>query len=376
MESPEVAAADGGVPNIAEWRKIASPLRDYESKKAGNSVSVLENFLLNELPAITLENCLKELDKIRAGGSSSDFFSDKRRHIETRLGDQCKALAVSKVRSEYGDLRRTFNRELAGKFPFVKVEPGVRVEDAQPEAVRSFINRAGEFIDRYRGQLIDRYRDPNGKKKKDASTLSEVVRFLEKVDAARTFLKPLWAQADSAEDGVYDVRVEFRVNQAIEVGGNRIAEWSIRLANERLFLGGPKPEAPWRVGDPVYLDLRWAKNSLDVPAPVQGSGVTVEGRTVTFQEGGLWALLRLIAFHQTAASQNAADKGDIASHVLAFVVQTTPDPTGGFFDRVGTDSPTVRVYIRAGVMGIEKDKLLKYPEFPTTAPVLPSAMTF
>jgi type VI secretion system protein ImpL len=202
------------------------------------------------------------------------------------------------------------------------------------------------------------------------------VRFLEKIDAANAFLKPMWAQAESAEDGILDARVDFRVNQALEVGGNRIAEWAMRLADARLFLGGAKPEASWRVGDPVSVDLRWAKNSIDVPAPTQGSGIAVDGRTVTFEERGVWALLRLIAFHQTATGgQDPSGKGEAASHVLSFVVQTIPDPTGGFVDRVGgAEGSTVRVFIRLGVMGMEKDKLLKYPEFPTSAPVLPSTL--
>lgn len=366
MESPEVAAEDGTVPAIAAWRRIVSPLHDFENKKIGNSVSKLESFVLSELPMITLENCLGELEKRSPGSTAGDFFASRHSHIYTRLHDQCKALAANQVRSDYGALRRTFNRDLAGKFPFVKVEPGIRVEDAQPEAVRRFLRHAGDFSARYRARLARR---------KDIQT-SEVVRFLEKIDDANAFLKPLWAQVETAEEGIFDARVDFRVNQSREVGGNRIAEWSMRLADARLFLGGPKPEASWRVGDPVTVELRWAKNSMDVPAPTQGSGVTVDGRTVAFEERGAWALLRLIAFHQTVTEgQDPSGKGDAAAHLLSFIVQTIPDPTGGFVERVSAaEAATVRVFIRLGVMGVEKDKLLKYPEFPTSAPVLPSTL--
>jgi type VI secretion system protein ImpL len=182
-------------------------------------------------------------------------------------------------------------------------------------------------------------------------------------------MMPMWAQVESAEDGIYDVKVEFRVNPGLEVGGNRIAEWAMRLSDERLFRDGPKSEASWRVNDPVRVELRWAKSSLDVPLPEQGPNVTVKDRTVTFEERGSWALLRMIAFHQTSARDTSA-RAEGGSHVLGFVIQASPDPTGGFVVGVGTDANTVRVYVRLSLTGVEKDRLLRYPEFPAMAPNL------
>jgi type VI secretion system protein ImpL len=261
------------------------------------------------------------------------------------------------MRGRYASLRRTFNRELAGKFPFVKVEPGLRVEDARPETVRAFLKGAADFRTDF-GYFL---------RKDSRASASEVDRFLEKVDAARNFMMPMWAQTDSADDGIFDVKVEFRVNLGMEVGGNRIAEWAARFGEERLFRDGPKVEASWRVNDPVRTDLRWAKSSLDTPLPTQSANVVVNDRSVMFEERGPWALLRMIAFHQTMTESNKADG---ASHVLEYVVQSTPDPSGGFVERVGSDTNTVRVYIRVTVTGVEKDKPLRYPEFPTTAPNL------
>jgi type VI secretion system protein ImpL len=123
------------------------------------------------------------------------------------------------------------------------------------------------------------------------------------------------------------------------------------------------------VNDPVRVDLRWAKSSLDVPLPTQGPNVTVNDRTVTFEERGSWALLRMIAFHQTSA-RDTSQKAEGGSHVLGFAIQSSPDSTGGFIERVGTDANTVRVFIRVGITGVEKDKLLRYPEFPAAAPNL------
>ena len=147
----------------------------------------------------------------------------------------------------------------------------------------------------------------------------------------------------------------------------------MRFADERLVRDGQRVETSWHVNDPVRTELRWAKSSMDVPLPSQGPNVTVNDRTVTFEERGPWALLRMIAFHQTqqAPSKDAGGKGgDASSHVLGFVVVASPDPTGGFVERVGSETNTVRVFVRLSVTGVEKDKLLRYPEFPAVAPNL------
>jgi type VI secretion system protein ImpL len=356
MESPEVGA-DGSDPGVGLWESVGWPLKDFDNKKAGNGVSTLETFMLSDLPLITGQNCFAELDKRAPPDREGGFFAAQQAHITNQLRERCRMLASDNMRGRYASLRRTFNRELAGKFPFVKVEPGLRVEDARPETVRAFLKAAADFRTDF-GYFL---------RKDSRASASEVDRFLEKIDGVRAFMMPMWAQTDSADDGIYDVKVEFRVNPQMEVGGNRIAEWATRFGEERLFRDGPKVEASWRVSDPVRTDLRWAKSSLDMPLPTQGSNVVVNDRSVTFEERGPWSLLRMIAFHQTSTESNKADG---ASHVLEYVVQSTPDPSGGFVERVGSDTNTVRVYIRVTITGVEKDKPLRYPEFPTTAPNL------
>lgn len=356
MESPEVGA-DASDPGVGLWESVGWPLKDYENKKAGNGVSTLETFILSDLPLITGQNCVAELDKRAPTESSGGFFAAQQAYITNQLRERCRVLATDNMRGRYASLRRTFNRELSGKFPFVKIEPGLRVEDARPETVRSFLKAAADFRSDF-GYFL---------KKDSRAGAADVNGFLDKIEDVRAFMMPMWAQSDSADDGIYDVKVEFRVNQTTEVGGNRIAEWATRFGEERLYRDGPKVEASWRVNDPVRTDLRWAKSSLDTPLPEQGPNVTVNDRLVTFEERGPWALLRMIAFHQTSTEANKADG---ATHVLQYVVLSTPDPSGGFIERVGADTNTVRVFIRVTVTGIEKDKPLRYPEFPITAPNL------
>jgi type VI secretion system protein ImpL len=358
LESGEVGASGSVDRVVVDWHEVVRPMRDYETQKPGNSVSALERFLLNVMPTITFENCLLELERV-GGETAEDFFTRKKNSIRRLLRERCEYLAKDNVADKYSSLRRLFTRYLAEKFPFAKNDGGARREDASPDAVRKFLDEASDFRKRYRGFL----------KQRGSASDREVVRFLDKMENVKAFLGPMWGQSESTADGVFDVRVEFRVNQAREVGGNQIAAWTLRFAQEKLVMGGPKGIGRWRLGDGVFLDLRWAKNGPNVPVTDKGRGVAVREKTATFEESGVWAMLRLIAAHQTTA-QDPLAKADTSSNVLSFEVPTIPDPTGGFLDRVGTDPGLVRVFIRIGVSEADKDKLLKYPEFPTVAPAL------
>ncbi|MGK3997857.1 type VI secretion protein IcmF/TssM N-terminal domain-containing protein [Sorangium sp. So ce1024] len=360
MESAEVGADAPSVGSMAPWQSIAGALRDYEGKKAGNSVAALERFLLTDLPAITFETCIAQLERVPVDVRSDDYFARRRRRILVLLRDRCATLAEDEIRTKYPTLRRAFHRSLADRFPFARLDPGVEREDADPDDVRLFLQSASEFRRRFRPVLSLR----------GGAAARAVVRFLDRTEKVREFLAPMWAQGDATMDGSYDVTVGFRVNQAREVAGNQIAEWSLRVAEERLSLGGPKPTATWRLGDPVQLALRWAKNSPDIPSLEQGAGALARERTVIFEERGPWSLLRLIAKHTNAVEEAELRKEDAAANLLQLVVFTIPDPAGGWVERVGATGGVARVFVRLGLVGKEKDKPLKYPDFPTAAPAL------
>ncbi len=159
-----------------------------------------------------------------------DFFGERRR----LLNSSASASAVSPISRD--DLRDWYERApprsstdpLADRFPFSKNE---RAEDAVPgRRCGPSSSARSDFRKRYRGVLSER---------KDSSS-KDLVRFLDKVEEASLFLAPLWAQSESA-DGAMDVRVEFRVNAARELAGNEVADWSFRVSEDRLSLGGAKP---------------------------------------------------------------------------------------------------------------------------------------
>ncbi len=371
LESSEVDAADSA--SVQFWENIVTPLRDFAAQKTGNSVAALQTLILQDMPKLAIGKCTAQLSKVPSKLDKNDYFEEKRRLIREKLSDQCRQQTSSELNALYRTVRRGFVTSLAGRFPFTETKDPASVrgaDDAQPDAVKQFLDDAHTFNDRYLAELTERV-----KKQSDANAAS-VVEFLTRTEKVRAFLLPMFAAKEAGAEGSYNVRVEFRVNQQRETGGNQIATWSLRSAEERLFLHGPKATTVWHFEDAVRLQLRWAKNSPDVPAPLRAPGVSSAEREVVFEEQApqgksYWSLLRMIAAHQTSV-QDAAGNSDPSSHTLMYVVNTIPDPEGGFVDRVGSEGGKVRVFIRLRLTGTEKDKALKYPEFPTTAPVLKS----
>lgn len=350
LQSPEVDAQTE--PVVASWDAIATALRDHEAKKAGNSVAALERLIQSELPAVTLDNCLAELDKSGGRARAGDYFAERRRAIRDLLRARCASLSGEELREGYARLRREFLRHLGDRFPFAK---GAPPEDAPPEATRLLLHEAGELRRRYR-RLLEHRAD---------GAAAQAVRFLDRLDRARLFLEPLWAQGAAGAEGALEVHAELRANAGRELRGNQIAEWTVRLADEPLTLGGAKSSAKWRIGDPVRVQLRWAKNSPDMPAASQGPHAVTSGRLVSFEHRGSWALLRLLAT-QESALRDSEPRG-AGAHLLLFEVRTIPDPGGGFIDRTGTDAGAARVFIRLTVTGAGKDRTVRYPDFPAAA---------
>src|SRR5262249_48601769 len=129
LQSPEVDAQTE--PVVIAWDAIATAQRDYEGKKAGNSVASLERFITVEMPAVSLDNCLAELDKAGSRGHAGDYFAERKRILRDTLRARCASLASEEMRDWYGRLRREFQRQLADRFPFAASDAP---EDARPDA--------------------------------------------------------------------------------------------------------------------------------------------------------------------------------------------------------------------------------------------------
>ncbi len=215
LDSPEVGSDLLSAKWQSAWRGVVGPLAAYEAKKPGNGVSILERFLLTELPTIRLDNCFNHI----SGNPARDFFTEKKQHIINLLQKRCGQRSGETIETRYFKLASVFRSQLAGRFPFAKADLTLRIDDAPPEAVRAFLDESAAFTKVYRGELVKR-----GVEDKDsvrAESARKVVRFLDQMEKVRAFLGPMWGQTDSAADGAFDVEVEFRANPAHENRGNQ-----------------------------------------------------------------------------------------------------------------------------------------------------------
>jgi hypothetical protein len=206
-------------------------------------------------------------------------------------------------------------------------------------------------------------------------------------------LRALFAEYLDAEleDAVplFDIGVEFRVNEPRERGADRIIDWTLVSGTDRLSQRDKQRPLRWTLGDPAEIILRWAKDSPTFPVPaVEDIGrVDSRDRTVLFGYGDEWAILELIKTHGAAATE-LASRERLSRGILSFVVTTRTVPAGldeVDFDKLEQDDfgpkksggnargvsvfDEARVYVKVTLF-TSKGEALRVPAFPDTAPAL------
>lgn len=357
------------------WQSIGQGLQRYTAKAPGNSLVMLEEFLRNDLPKITLDDCQTKLAE--PGSVSGDFFLRRRDAIRDALLDRCRTLMGAAIDTDYGKLADGFNRVLAGRYPFVPPSDGAEEElpEADPDEVARYLREFAAASGRLRTAIEAR--------SQQEQDLMPVLRFLDQMTEAQAFLAPFAAPQDpqNAPPAAYQVAAEFRVNRPREADANQIIEWVLRVGAQELRADDAAAAVPWRPGDPVSVHLRWAKDGSVVPQPL-AQGPYVDGLTASFAYGGRWALLRLLQAHR-ASFQDFGQGGDRQPHTLRFDIPTAPAARDPDLPPLLTQ-PTAeaRVFIRVGLTsaplaadgkpGPRRRHVL--PTFPVKAPPLTTSV--
>lgn len=357
----------GDLGALFRWRRILLQLEGYQTARAGNSVAVLEQFVLNELAEVSGENCLNLLPY--SNEESGDFFLQRRMQVSQQVLARCSGLTDQVVRRLYRQLEGEFNQHLAGRFPFLEGRPDKEAPDASIAEVREFFRLYDRAI-ASNESFLEKVRELYGG---DAAA----TRFLGRLAGVRGFFAPWLGQAVNAGGPYYDYEVDFRVNRNAESGGNQIIDWRLRTGAVEIAQLDEKKKGRWNAGEPVVLSLRWAKGSAY--APVQDGrreDMTVAGRLASFTYEGNWSLLRLLASNRSNG-KDFRDQGDVDPNTLALVVPLRPDgrPQEGQRQPIGATDPA-RVFVRIrltpppGADGEGKATPLRMPIFPARAPEL------
>lgn len=333
------------------WPDIVTQLDKYD-KTVPSSVAQLENFILLDMDKVAPGQC----PKMPPGSArSSDFFLRTRIQLSRQLAQRCQVLTDQTYFRRYAELQEYFEQHLAGRFPFARPTGEQPTLEADPDAIAEFyrlFDNAGKNLP-----------DALGKHTELEVSVAQARVFLAEMEDLRGLLLPLLTKNGPP---LADLEIKFRVNQRREIGAQQIIEWQFDVGREVIRNRDAVRTLRWRLGDPLRLSLRWAKDSPDAPQLTgQAPHVKVQDRTVTFEFTNRWSLLALLTKHLAPV----ADHDPLAApdpHLLAFTVKTHAGA------RTLNPAPSVplKAFIRVSVLAPGKKENLPLPYFPTFAPRL------
>ncbi|GGC47329.1 hypothetical protein GCM10011504_27200 [Siccirubricoccus deserti] len=301
-----LAAPELGEPRLpaiaARWRGLAEELQRASQGRAG-SLAGLERMIGQDLAAVTPGNCA---DLPARGGG--DWFTDQAVRLHARLRSLCQVQTATRAAGAWEALDESFTRLLAGRYPFAPLSAAERGPHATAERVAEFYSG---FEDQAKAALAALPGDP--------ALAARARRFIEQMRQARGLLKPLLG-LDGVEPGLVLVP-RFRALPERETGGDAVIEW--RLIGRGVTTGtmsGQRP-VPWKLGDPLILSLRWARNAPVQPVQLLPAGPRAEAGTITVTARDPWALITLARRLAPTAGDWQPGPGD-SGPMLALRVQT------------------------------------------------------
>ena len=349
---------------LNRWEDIGIALSQYQAKKPGNTVQLLESFVATEVDKVLPSNgCSHEKF---AGGFAKrpDYFTRATAQLRQGLYLRCHALLSENFETTYSRLSARFNHDLAGRFPFAPLSSS-SLNDADPQSIADFYRQFDTSRD-----LLD-----IGIRGSTASAADG--NFLAMLRNTRPWFSSLLTPASAGEIASLDVIPQFRVNRDSESGGNQIIDWTLQIGNSAVHNGDPPTKIRWNYGDPVNLTLRWAKNSpfvpTNIPTATNRQSMQVNGDIVSWTFKDAWSLIRLIQTLTTFDGSNSRSKGLAPDQpfVLTLNVPETASAAAG-----GLQSQTItlaRVFIRLLVSPPGAKETVTTDNFPSLAPQLPKA---
>ena len=349
--------------DTARWAGIIDALGKYDRKAPDGTLGTLENFILVTMDQIDLTKCR---DAVGVPAPSYDYFGERLQRLERGLLDRCTALQRGRIEKQYGEVASLFNQTLAGRFPFVTGTGLGRITSwADPDDVRRFYKALDQGN---AGPMAGWMRTAYG------PSSAAAVTFLEQIDALRPALAPLIADATPDQPPTWEADVEFRANPELDEAGNQVLEWSLDGLNQRVSSLQTKQSFVWTYGQPVKLNLRWARNAPSIPAAGPTDQPVIRDVLATWSYPDPWGLISLIedrsATHETFLPISARRPETI---ILKLPLMKNPEAVAG--GDVSGDHAVLFVRIRLHAIQHtpgQPDKRVPVAlgSFPTLAPPL------
>ncbi|HVZ43843.1 MAG TPA: type VI secretion system protein [Ramlibacter sp.] len=345
--------ADAGNSVVHRWRAIQRDLERYKLKNPNSSLVSLEQFLVTLAPDLDRLNCADKLAGKGPGMRPADYFGERYQQIYTSLASRCGELRTTEVHETWAQFAGTFNRTLAGRQPFT--------QSVSRDAPAADVEEIGQIIKTYDrvAPIIKQPVDPN----RPMSANVAARRFAEQFERVKAFLAPLYPTEEGAAAG-YDVMPEFRVNQAAEVEGNRVIDWTLEIGGQVLRWREPPRALRWEPGSPITLTLRLAKDQPASPvADPNQPALQVEGKVVVFRWSDPWSLLTMIQRQREPETSSRVEPRAQLLRLEFPLAVAAPDGRGAPLDSRS------RVYMRVTLSPVGKKTPVAWPGlFPVRAP--------
>lgn len=337
----------------AKWQGILDDLRDYDAKKPGNSLALLEEYIASQMPKVGATNCkAAAAPQLR----SRTFFAASLSGISSELTGRCYEVAGSSANTQYSELARYFNDNLRGHYPFADSLPGPKDREADPKDIREFFGRFDKTQPLVKAMPGDA-----------APWVPSAQKFVADMARVRGFFAPFLDAEKPVAVPSFDVETVFRVlAPEREVKGDQIIAWTLQVGDQVVTNRDKAKKVRWTYGDPLQLSLRWAAQSPCVPVQPEGQrGVSVNDRTVTYDYSNKWSLVSALV-ERRAGAELLPDYADLQPVTLYLSIPT--QPAGEDATPCEPVADPTRVFLRVTPLAPGTNQPLEPPRFPTRAP--------
>ena len=357
LTAPVLVEANGDKALLNRWRRIIDQVEAHAKKQPGNSISMLEDFIIKSLNTYDLENIFAAISLTEIQQPSGDYFLEIIRQLKKSALSRAEIKRRQQSIENYAELVGYFNQNLKNKFPFVGNSLSLSMAEADPENIRTFFKKFDEYGGSVKEVINQVYQL--------GTPAAPAIEFLQRMQTLKEFFQNYLNGQGEGDLPTFEFNIDFRANRARESGGDLIVEWTFKSDEDTTISRNDKARnGRWIYGNPIQVSFRWPfieslpiKPYKDPAQPL----LSVDDQTATFTYGGRWALFWLLRLHM-------ANKGEYSTvqdpnpHMLKFTIPTGPYMKAIVYNLMTLMLPSSNPKVPG--------KIVRMPVFPTTAPPL------
>ncbi len=341
---------------VARWQGITTAVDQHKTKRPGNSMQLMEDFIATGADKITPAKACQSVKPAMGLTRQPDYFLLEAAELRRDIVARCLVLLNESFTRNYNLLSSHFNRDLANRFPFASPTSST-LSEADPALVAALFSQRDAAADLLAS---------------GAGARSDIRNFLDTLQESRPWFVSLLTTATANQPPSLDFVPTFRVNRDQELGGNQIIDWSLQVGTDTFHASDPERKGHWTYGDPIILSLRWAKDAPfqpTSPAPAHtGYDLQVIGDTVTYTFKDPWSMVRFVrSFCPLASGSEGLGSERPSAFTLAFNIPESP-ATGAKLQPDTTSS--ARVFLRLLLSAPGEKQTIQSDAFPDAAPPL------